>query len=209
MFRWLTSRDNKIFNRFDALTAVLCESGEELLKVPKSFPREIAARAEHMRKLENKADDLTHTIIDEINSSFITPFDREDLYLLAHRIDDVIDFSENAVSNLVVFSITEYRAPLKEFCETVQKVTVEIKDAVQGLRDLQFLQHIVEHNLRINTLESEGDELLKKALHELFQEEQDAKTVIKWRDIFQSFERALDRAEDVANIIEGITIKHS
>lgn len=209
MLHWLKPRDGRMFERFGALTGVLEKSGDELRRVPASFPDKIEESAERMRKLENEADDLTHAIIDEINASFITPFDREDLYLLAHRIDDVIDFSENAVSNLVTFGITECRPPLKDFCETVAKVTTEIRGAVEGLRDLRFPQHIAERNLRIHTLESEGDELLKAGLADLFAKEKDAREIIKWRDIFQSFERSLDRAEDVANIIEGIVIKHS
>lgn len=198
-----------IFQHFEALNNVLLEVGEKLIRVPESFPDRIAEIAEDMRKLENKADDITHLIIDEINKTFVTPFDREDLYLLATRIDDVIDHSENAVSNLVIYGIREARPPLAEFCSTVNSAAKEICESVKGLQNLRYSFHVLQHNIEIHTLETKGDELLQGALRELFAKENDIKEIIKWKDIFQSFEKSLDRAEDVANVIEAIILKNA
>jgi uncharacterized protein Yka (UPF0111/DUF47 family) len=199
---------SNIFKRFEALNDVLLEVGKELTLVPESFPHEIEARATRMRQLENTADDITHAIIEEINQTFVTPLDREDLHLLAVRLDDVIDYAENAVSNLVVYGIRESRYPLPEFCITLNKAIREVVASVNLLKDPKSNNGISKHHVEINTLESTGDELLKGALRDLFQHEEDVKEIIKWKDIFESFEESLDRAEDAADVIEGITIKH-
>ncbi|PJE50768.1 MAG: phosphate transport regulator [Candidatus Yanofskybacteria bacterium CG10_big_fil_rev_8_21_14_0_10_36_16] len=200
---------NDIFLKFNKLTSILVESGWEVSLIPSSFPNKIESQAKKLRILEDRADSITHDIIDELNKSFITPLDREDLHLLATRIDDVIDYAENAASSIVVYGIKTSREPLAEFCFTVYEASKEIAEAVRELRNLKNTDHILKHNIEINTLESKGDDLLKDGLKKLFQEEDDAKTIIKWKDIFQSFEESLDRAEDVANVIESIIIKNT
>ncbi|MDP2762681.1 MAG: DUF47 family protein [Sideroxyarcus sp.] len=197
-----------IFKRFEALNNVLLEVGKELLLVPDSFPHEIEQRATRMRKLENSADDITHAIIDEINVTFVTPIDSEDLHRLAVRLDDVIDHAENAVSNLVVYGIRKPRYPLAEFCITINKAIIELAACVNLLKTPQKDDGTSRHHVEINTLESTGDELLKNGLRDLFEHENDVKEIIKWKDIFQSFEDSLDRAEDAADVIEGIVIKN-
>ncbi len=200
---------SSIFKRFEALNAVLLDVGRELTLVPESFPYEIETRATRLRKLENTADDITHAIIDEINQTFVTPLDREDLHRLAVRLDDVIDHAENAVSNLVVYGIRESRHPLPEFCITLNRAIQEIVASVNLLKDPRSSNDsITKHHVEINTLESTGDELLKGALRRLFQHEEDVRQIIKWKDVFESFEESLDRAEDAADVIAGISIKH-
>lgn len=206
--KFVRSKTN-IFHQFEELCIVLLKTGDELSRVPASFPNDIEERARILRALENEADDITHRIIDEVNKTFITPLDREDLYMLAHRIDDVIDFIENAVSNFVVYGITAPRAYLEEFCILTHKATKEVAESVRGLNDLKNSCHIFTHTLEINNLESQADEIFKKALSDLFHNEPDTKEIMKWKDIFQSFERALDRAEDVSNVIEGIVLKNT
>lgn len=198
-----------IFSHFDILCKHLVSVGKEVLLIPDSFPKDIKMHAQNMRDIEKKADDVTHTIIDEIHKSFITPIDREDLHMLAHRTDDIIDFVENAVSNIVVYNITKSRKPLPEFCEIVNKATIKISEMLYGLKNSKDQKLLYKKMVEVNDLESESDELLKKALTDLFENEKNIKSIIKWKDIFQTFERSLDRAEDVANIIEGIVIKHS
>jgi uncharacterized protein Yka (UPF0111/DUF47 family) len=200
---------SSIFKLFEALNAALLDVGRELTRVPESFPHEIETRATRMRKLENSADDITHAIIDEINQTFVTPLDREDLHRLAVRLDDVIDYAENAVSNLVVYGIRESRYPLPEFCITLNKAIQEIVASVNLLKDPKSGHDgISKHHVEINTLESTGDELLKAALRDLFKYENDVKEIIKWKDVLESFEASLDRAEDAADVIAGISIKY-
>jgi uncharacterized protein Yka (UPF0111/DUF47 family) len=199
---------SNIFKRFEDLNSVLLEVGRELTLVPDSFPHEIQQRATRMRQLENTADDITHSIIDEINKTFVTPLDREDLHRLAVRLDDVIDYAENAVSNLVVYGIRKSRYPLPEFCITLNKAIIEVVKCVSLLKSPREDDATSRHHVEINTLEATGDELLKDALRGLFEDETDVKEIIKWKDIFQSFEDSLDRAEDASNVIEGITIKN-
>lgn len=197
-----------IFRHFVELDNVLLEVGKEIALVPDSFPHEVEKRATRMRQLENTADDITHAIIAEINETFVTPLDREDLHRLAVRLDDIIDYAENAVSNLVVYGIRSTRYPLAEFCVTIEQAIKEVVACVRQLKDPKKNGSGKEHYVEINTLESTGDELLKNALRDLFQNENDVKEIIKWKDIFESFERSLDRAEDAADVIEGIIIKN-
>ena len=199
---------SNIFQRFTELENVLLDVGKEIALVPGSFPHEIEKCATRMRKLENTADDITHAIIAEINETFVTPLDREDLHRLAVRLDDIIDYAENAVSNLVVYGIRSSRYPLPEFCVTLDKAITEVVACVEQLKDPKKNGSGQIHHVEINTLESTGDELLKNALRDLFQHEEDVKEIIKWKDIFESFEKSLDRAEDAADVIEGITIKN-
>ncbi len=200
---------SSIFDYFQKLNGKLVEVGWELSRIPSSFPNKIAEHVDRMRRLEEEADVITHIIIDEINKSFVTPIDREDLHLLATRIDDVIDHAENAVSNILIYDIKESRDPLPDFCFCIYKATKEISEAVQELRNLKNTKHIINHNIEINALEAEGDRLLKIALENLFRNENDVKNILKWKDIFESFEKSLDRAEDVANVIEAIIIKNT
>ncbi|OFW68269.1 MAG: hypothetical protein A2Y74_07035 [Actinobacteria bacterium RBG_13_63_9] len=199
---------SNIFKRFEDLNSVLLEVGRELTLVAGSFPHEIQQRATRMHQLENTADDITHSIIDEINKTFVTPLDREDLHRLAVRLDDVIDYAENAVSNLLVYGIRKSRYPLPEFCITLNKAIIEVVKCVSLLKSPREHDAASRHHVEINTLEATGDELLKNALRDLFENETDVKEIIKWKDIFQSFEDSLDRAEDAADVIEGITIKN-
>ena len=198
-----------IFNRFEELNSVLLKVGEELLLVPDSFPHEIEQRATRMRELESSADDITHAVIDEINQTFVTPIDREDLHQLVVCLDDVIDEAENAVSNLLVYGIRASRYPLPEFCITLNKAIIEIVACVNLLKAPKKSDGTSKHHVEIHTLESTGDELLKNALRDLFERENDVKDIIKWKDVFQSFEDSLDRAQAAADVIESIKIKNS
>jgi len=198
-----------IFNRFEELNSVLLKVGEELLLVPESFPHEIEQRATRMRELESSADDITHAVIDEINQTFVTPIDREDLHQLVVCLDDVIDEAENAVSNLLVYGIRASRYPLPEFCITLNKAIIEIVACVNLLKAPKKSDGTSKHHVEIHTLESTGDELLKNALRDLFERENDVKDIIKWKDVFQSFEDSLDRAQAAADVIESIKIKNS
>jgi len=198
-----------IFNRFEELNSVLLKVGEELLLVPDSFPHEIEQRATRMRELESSADDITHAVIDEINQTFVTPIDREDLHQLVVCLDDVIDEAENAVSNLLVYGIRTSRYPLPEFCITLNKAIIEIVACVNLLKAPKKSDGTSKHHVEIHTLESTGDELLKNALRDLFEKENDVKDIIKWKDVFQSFEDSLDRAQAAADVMESIKIKNS
>lgn len=206
---WVKPRQESIFDNFDKLTGVLLEIGREMEKLPKAVPHKLALEAQVFRKLEHKADKITHNIIDKINKTFVTPLDREDLHTLAKRIDDVIDLVENGVSNLAVYNVKEMRPPFKEFCSVINLAAKEIYDAVRGLRTLDNIPFLVERMTKINQLETKGDELLQEAFSDLFKNEKDAITLIKWKDIFQILEVALDRAEDVSNVIEAIIIKNA
>ncbi|MEK7557508.1 MAG: DUF47 family protein [Patescibacteria group bacterium] len=198
-----------IFDEFEKMNVVLLEAGAKLLEVPKSIPEALGECAREVSELQRKANEARHAIADEIDKSFVTPLDREDLHVLVVRLDATLDHAENAVSNLVVYGVKTARDPLAEFCETVNQAIKECVSCVRVLRQHKKLERIRQHFQELHRLEMKGDILLQMALKELFSHEQDVREIMIWKDIFLSFERSLDRGEDVADVLEGILIKNT
>ena len=163
----------------------------------------IAAR---MRDAEHHADETTHEIIRRVNSTFVTPFDREDIYALASGLDDVMDFMEEAVDLTLLYEVESLPAELAEQVEVIQRcaeLTAESMPRLQAMKDLE------EYWIEINRLENAGDKSYRRILAKLFSGAYDALEVLKLKDIVDSLEHAVDAFERVANIIEQIAVKES
>jgi len=163
----------------------------------------IAAR---MRDAEHHADETTHEIIRRVNSTFVTPFDREDIYALASGLDDVMDFMEEAVDLTLLYEVESLPAELAEQVEVIQRcaeLTAESMPRLQSMKDLE------EYWIEINRLENAGDKSYRRILAKLFSGAYDALEVLKLKDIVDSLEHAVDAFERVANIIEQIHVKES
>jgi len=168
--------------------------------------RDIPAKVERIKGYEHTADDLTHALLTRLNSSFITPFDREDIHELSTRIDDVLDLIDAAASRLVIYRIDSVRAGVPELAETLAATTAQMVSAV---RVLEKRDHILDYCIEINRLENESDRLSRTLIAQLFDEERDPVQIIKWKEIIEVIETAVDKCEDVANVIESVTIKNS
>jgi predicted phosphate transport protein (TIGR00153 family) len=163
------------------------------------------AKARAIKEVEHEADVITHEIVKRLNTTFITPIDREDIYALASRLDDVVDFVEAAGERLVVYRIKEPTSACRTFADVIVKIADATDCAVKCLRTLDAGYHV--HAVEVNRLENEADALLRDSLAEMFEENPDPIDVIKWKEIYETLEIVTDRCEDVANVIEGIILK--
>jgi len=164
------------------------------------------AVAQRMRDAEHAADESTHEIIRRVNKTFVTPFDREDIYSLASGLDDVMDFMEEAVDLVVLYGVDQLPSELAEQVEVLQRcadLTAEAMPRLQTMKDLE------EYWIEINRLENAGDKSYRRILANLFSGKYEALEVLKLKDIVDSLEAAVDAFETVANIVEQIAVKES
>lgn len=159
-------------------------------------------------ELEHEGDRITHQIMKELNRTFVTPFDREDIASLAHSLDDVTDFIHAAADAMLIYRIDQPTERAKELAETIVQAAAEIERAVPQLRHRAQLKQVLERCVEINRLENVADKVFRAAMAELFDDSKDFAHVIKWREIYEHMESATDRCEDVANVLEGVAIKH-
>lgn len=167
------------------------------------------ASLEKMRTIEHQGDEVAHTIIEQLNKTFITPFDREDIYALAKELDDVIDMINTIVRRLMVYRITGVNRNLVEFASVIEESVRGVACTIQGMRNMKYSKSVFESCVEINRLENVGDSMRDKVLGELFETEKDPIAVIKWKEIYQDAETVLDICEDVAHVVESILVKQA
>jgi predicted phosphate transport protein (TIGR00153 family) len=165
-------------------------------------------KAKSIYEFEQDGDMFTHDIMKELNKTFLTPIDREDIHALAARIDDVLDLIWAAVDRMVVYRIDKPTPEAISIAEDLQMTADILKKALKELRSKQY-SHVQEHCIEINRLENRIDRKYRDALGKLLNDQSDPVFIIKWKDIYQLLEDASDRAEDIANILEGIVLKHA
>ncbi len=162
------------------------------------------------KDIEHKADEITHQIINLINQSFITPFDREDIYRLIHEYDDIIDLLENTLHNIYLYEVAEKRPFIDEFARLIARATIALIALVKETFDKQKLTDGIWKTIReIHDIEDEGDVIYHRTLRQLFKEEKDPIELIKWKDILVTLERVIDVFQYMSNTIEGIVVKGS
>ena len=164
-----------------------------------------AAKADDVREVEHKCDFLTHEIIQRLNKTFVTPIDREDIHSLARALDDVMDAIDDVAALIPLYRIQKIRAGGRELTQLITAQTGAVRLAVESL---EKRTNVMQHAVEINRLENDADRLHKTAVGRLFDEEQDPIAVMKWKEIFDLLERATDRCEDVANLLENVVVKH-
>ena len=159
--------------------------------------------------LEHQGDAITHQIFEQLHRSMITPFDREDIALLAHSLDDVIDFIHAAAQAMLFYKVERPTHRAKELADIVVQAVVEVEGAVSEIRDRIGRKKLINRCVEINRLENIGDSVFLSAMAELFDDSVDLANLIKWREIYQHMESVIDRCEDIANILEGVAIKYA
>jgi len=162
-----------------------------------------------MRDLEHEGDEASHAIIDQLNKSFITPFDREDIHTLTKELDDITDMINTLLNHIVVYRLCGVNANLVEFACVIENSVQAVACAVKGLRNTKNLAHVSEHCVEVNRLENLGDSMRNRMLGELFEKEKDPITLIKLKEIYQDAETILDICEDVAHVVESILVKQA
>ncbi len=166
---------------------------------------DIRVKLHAIKEVEHQGDQITHEVVRRLNTTFITPLDREDIHALASRLDDVLDYIEAAAERLVVYRIKEPTAASRAMAQVIVETARATDRAVRCLRGMDPGFH--EQAVEVNRLENSADNLLRDSLAELFEQQADPIEVIKWKEIYETMEIVTDRCEDVANVIEGIILK--
>lgn len=203
----LFPKEIDFFEIFDRAALNLTKAGVLLVALMEKFDR-LEERAKEIYEVEQEGDILTHEIMKKLNKTFITPIDREDLYALASRLDDILDLIWGAVDRLVVFKLTEATNEAIAMSKDVLATTEVLHKAIHKLKEKQYT-HVQEYCIEINRLENRIDRDFRDALGKLFEEIKDPILIIKWKEIYEHLEDASDKCEDVANIIEAIVLKHA
>ncbi len=208
MFRRLLPKEVCFFDYFEQHAGMTIEACKAFLKLTEG-KADNAAQASVIKEIEHQADTVTHRCIEELNKTFITPMDRVDIHNLIKGLDDIVDSVDAATSRIALYELVEMREEAKKLAEVLVKAAFEIEVALKGLRMVKDSNTIKERLIAIHQLENDGDVILRTALTRLFREETNAILVIKWKEIFERLEKATDRCEEVANIIEKIMIEAS
>ncbi|MEW1952898.1 DUF47 family protein [Terrabacter sp. NPDC080008] len=202
----LTPQDTSFFTLFTSSAQLLVEATRELTRFLEVEPGQRQVVADRLKDLEHAADDATHELINKVNSSFITPFDREDIHNLAASLDDCMDYIEETADLIVLYRMGEIPEGLAEQFEILARmaeVTAEAMPRLQSMKDLK------SYWIEINRLENQADSLHRKMVASLFNNAVDPVTVIKVKAIVDGFENAADAFEKVAHAVEGIAVKES
>lgn len=203
----LFSKKIDFFEMFDRALENLSRTTNLLVDTLNNFDT-FEKKAAAIYEFEQEGDMLTHDIMKELNKTFLTPIDREDIHALASRIDDVLDFIWAAVDRMVVYKIEKPTSEVISIAEDLQMTADILKKALTELRAKQY-SRVQEHCIEINRLENRIDRKYRDALGKLVNSQNDPIFIIKWKDIYQLLEDASDRAEDIANILESIVLKHA
>jgi predicted phosphate transport protein (TIGR00153 family) len=195
------------FEIFDRALENVSRAADVLVETLNNFET-FEQKAKVIYEFEQEGDMLTHDIMKNLNKTFLTPIDREDIHELASRIDDVIDYMWAAVDRMVVYKIKKPTPEVISMAEDLQMITGILKKALRELRTKQYAR-VQEHCIEINRLENRIDRKYRDALGKLLNEQSDPIYAIKWKDIYLLLEDAADRSEDIANILEGIVLKYA
>jgi uncharacterized protein len=211
MFGRLLPREVSFFDHFEKHARITLEGARALVALfadgTKGRPLEPLAR--RIKDLEHEADLVTHQCMEALHRTFITPIEREDIHQLISRMDDVMDFIEAASERALIYELTVMRPDAGVLAGIVLESVSHMCGAIEGLRDMKHARVVIDKCIEINRCENEGDAALRRALARLFKEEKDPIAVIKWKEIFDYLEEAMDRCEDVANVLEGVVLEHA
>jgi predicted phosphate transport protein (TIGR00153 family) len=200
----LIPREEKFYTDFQALADEL-ERGSELLEKMLAPDHPIWDKADEIKEVEHKCDFLTHEIIQRLNRTFVTPLDREDIHALARSLDDVMDAIDASATLVRLYRLDRVRFGARELATIISASTRQIRLALDALE-----QHkgVATHAVEINRLENEADRVHEQAVGRLFDDERDPLMVMKWKETLDFLEDATDCCEDVANLLEGVVVKH-
>ena len=202
----LIPKEEQYFGLFRQMTSHIYDAASKLAEMLAGKPADFQTHLDSIKAIEHQCDELTHSISKKLNSSFITPFDREDIYMLSGALDDIVDLIDDAARAVVMYNVRETTDYARQFGDVIQRMAVQLHEVVSTLeRPAGIAPRLVE----IHRLENEGDDLYHEAIGDLFRDTPDALRVIRWKDIYDKLEAAVDRCEQAANIIETVIIKHA
>src|SRR4029078_11504834 len=198
-------KEREFFDLFEEAGANIVRSADLLERMLDQWP-DHGELARDVVVCEQEGDRITHDIVQALNSTFVTPIDREDIYALASGLDDIVDFTEEVADYLGLYQIERRREEAQQMAGGLVQSGRQIAEAMPRLRGFDDISH---YTVEINRLENEGDRITREAMASLFDGGIDPMVVIRWKDLFERLEEAIDATERVANILEGIVIKNS
>ncbi len=199
-------KEEQYFALFSQMTSYIYDASRELVAMLSDNSENFEEHSRRIKAIENQCDELTHKVSTSLNKSFITPFDREDIYLMSSALDDIVDLIDDAARAMVMYEVEESTDHARRFADVIQRMAIELHEVVSKL---SRPDGISTRLVTLHSLENEGDEIYHRAIKELFHNAQDPLHVIKWKSIYENLEAAVDRCENVANIIESVIIKHT
>jgi predicted phosphate transport protein (TIGR00153 family) len=205
----LLPRDTSFFDLFDQLAGKVLDAARALEEMLERWDR-LELRVREMKDLEHECDAITHRTFDKLNLTFITPLEREDIHELASRLDDIVDHIDSTASRLLIYGVKKPTDEAKLLAQVLTRTCIEVQKAVAGLRNLKDPALLSRISVEINRLENESDDILRLALKRLFERQNgDVLEVIKLKEIYEKLESAVDRCEDVANVIQAVVLRHT
>jgi len=201
-------KEHRFFELFEESAQNIVKASRVLKEMLDSW-QFIDSRVAEITELEHEGDTIAHQIIQLLHRTFVTPFDREDIAQLAHTMDDILDFVHSAADAMFIYKVDSPTERAKELADIIVQGAVEVEMAVHGLRRRSALKDIMERCVEINRLENMADRVYRAGMAELFDNTSDITQLIKWREIYEHMEAATDRCEDVANVLEGVALKHA
>lgn len=204
----LLPRDEKFFDLFSAVAAFTVEAAALLQELLRADAARRTAIVDQIKRLEHQADQVTHEVVTRLDRVFITPLDREDIHLLASRLDDVIDLIDGTARRLQMFRAGKAPEGAVLIADVIGRAVAQLQVAVRSLEKNKG-GTVLEACVQVKRLEEEGDSLYHEWLGRLFEGDPDPLNVIKWKEIYDNLEKTLDDIEDAANVLESISIKHA
>jgi predicted phosphate transport protein (TIGR00153 family) len=208
VFRKIMPKKDVFFEHMEALAG---KAGEILAAFRRQLenPAEARALLAAVKDVEHEADHILHTALEELQRSFITPLDRNEISTISRRLDDIVDLVEGAAMRMYYYEIREVRAPLTALLDVLDRQVTALKEAIAMLHDRRRPEPLHDCIVRVHTLENQADDILRPAIAALFRDEQDPRVIIKWKEVYEHVEKATDRCEDVADQIENILLEYS
>ena len=201
----LIPRDDSFFAMFSAMSDNLIAGAGTLVDLFSNY-HNVEKKIDEIRRIERKGDELTHAILTKLNQTFITPFDREDIHQLTSKLDDVLDFINASGARIVMYRITAPPPAAGELAAIIMRQCQELQKAVSLM---QKNGNILAHCVEINRLENEADQVCQQAIAALFEREKDPINLIKIKELLEFLERATDKAEDAADVLETVVLKNT
>jgi hypothetical protein len=201
-------KQEKFYDLFEELINKIEEGGKVFLCMVEQYEYPLP-KITKLKELEHEADVITHRTYEKMHKSFLTPLDREDIYALVNKMDSILDMIEASAARMSLYKVKKPTKVIIDQAKILNEAISKVKLIVYAMRDMKNSKMIIDACVEINTLENEGDIVLRTAMVDLFEHEKDAIELIKWKEIFERIEEALDVCEDVSNIVEGIVLKHA
>lgn len=200
-------QDKIFFDLFDRMAQTVVSASDLLVDFIENFEN-VKEKCHRMKEIEHQGDEITHEIYEQLNRTFITPLEPEEISRLASALDDILDYIDGTAQQMYSYGITETDDSMIELAKLIQLSVIEIEKAVTGIRTIKNPGLIEERCIEVNRLENVADNVLGHAIMDLFKTK-DAITIIKLKDIYENLEMATDKCEDVANVLSDIAIRHS